>query len=136
MKNLIKKILKETEEDFSWVNTELQPIEDTRHRLDIIEETIAKTKEYKGWRIHKDRFDGVVYWNRPGGYTGMATPEWSDEYHVPVDITWGNNGNNYDNVTEIETPWFRYVVEVEDWYSKNYFEKVYQALTNYINRIG
>jgi len=135
MKNLIKKILKETEEDFSWVNTEFQPIEDTRHRLDTIEEAIAKTKEYKGWQIHKDRFDGVVYWNRPGGYTGMATPEWNSEFTIPVDIMW-SQGQDYDNVTEIETPRFKYVVEVEDWYSKNYFEKVYQALTNYINRRG
>jgi len=133
MRNLIKKILKEdfNPEDFSWVDTELEPIKDNEHRIGIIFETIAKTKEYKGWKVQQDKFDGVVYWYGDGEYTGMATPEWGDEYHIPVDIS---RGNEYDNVTEIETPSFKYVVEVEDWYSKNYFEKVYQALTDYINR--
>ena len=137
MKNIIKKILKEdfNPEDFSWVDTELEPIRDREHRIEIIEKTIAKVKEYKGWRVHQDRFDGVVYWTGNGEYTGMATPEWDGEFLVPIDIMWGN-GDNYDNVKVIETPHFKYALEVEDWYSKNYFEEVYQVLTDYINRRG
>ena len=77
----------------------------------------------------------MVYWTGNGEYTGMATPEWDGEFLVPIDIMWGN-GDNYDNVKVIETPHFKYALEVEDWYSKNYFEEVYQVLTDYINRRG
>lgn len=139
MRNLIKKILKEdfNPEDFSWVNTELEPIRDDQHRYDLISNTISKVKEYKGWRIHQDKFDGVVYWDGNDGYTGMATPEWNGEFTIPIDIMWnhgvGAAGHDYDNVTEIRTPKFKYVVEVEDWYSTKYFELVYNVLTDYIN---
>jgi hypothetical protein len=138
MKELIKKILKESEEDFSWVDTsEPELVRDDQHRYDIIVDVISKVKEYKGWRIHQDNFDGVVYWDGNDGYTGMATPEWNGEFTVPIDIMWGHGvgavGHDYDNVTEIRTPKFKYVVEVEDWYSTKYFELVYNVLTDYIN---
>ena len=132
MRSLIKKILKEdfNPEDFSWVNTKLEPIRDDKHRYDLISNTISKVKEYKGWRIHQDNFDGVVYWNGNDGYTGMATPEWDEAFKIPVDIS---RADDYDNVTVINTPKFKYVVEVEDWYSTKYFELVYNILTDYIN---
>ena len=132
MRNLIKKILKEdfNPEDFSWVNTELEPIRDDRHRYSLISDTISKVKEYKGWQIHQDKFDGVVYWSGNDGYTGMATPEWDEAFKIPVDIS---RADDYDNVTVITTPKFKYVVEVEDWYSTKYFELVYNVLTDYIN---
>jgi hypothetical protein len=136
MKELIKKILKESEDDFSWVDTsEPELVRDDQHRYDLISNIITKVKEYKGWRIHQDNFDGVVYWNGNDGYTGMATPEWNGEFTVPIDIMWdhGAAGHDYDNVTEIRTPKFKYVVEVEDWYSTKYFELVYNVLTDYIN---
>ena len=138
MRKIIKKILKEdfNPEDFSWVNTELEPIRDDKHRYDLISGTIAKVKEYKGWRINQDNFDGVVYWWGQG-YTGMATPEWSEDFEIPVDITWATDGNgdNHDNVVTIPTPHFKYVIEVEDWYSTKYFELVYNELTDYINNV-
>ena len=132
MRSLIKKILKEdfNPEDFSWVNTKLEPIRDDKHRYDLISNTISKVKEYKGWRIHQDNFDGVVYWNGNDGYTGMATPEWDEAFKIPVDIS---RADDYDNVTVINTPKFKYVVELEDWYSTKYFELVYNILTDYIN---
>jgi len=132
MRNLIKKILKEdfNPEDFSWVNTKLEPIRDDKHRYSLISDTISKVKEYKGWRIHQDNFDGVVYWNGNDGYTGMATPEWDEAFKIPVDIS---RADDYDNVTIINTPKFKYVVELEDWYSTKYFELVYNILTDYIN---
>ena len=132
MRNLIKKILKEdfNPEDFSWVNTELEPIRDDRHRYSLISDTISKVKEYKGWRIHQDKFDGVVYWSGNDGYTGMATPEWDGAFKIPVDIS---RADDYDNVTVITTPKFKYIVELEDWYSTKYFELVYNVLTDYIN---
>lgn len=132
MRNLIKKILKEdfNPEDFSWVNTELEPIRDDQHRYDLISNTISKVKEYKGWRIHQDRFDGVVYWDGNDGYVGMATPEWDEAFKIPVDIS---RADDYDNVTVITTPKFKYIVELEDWYSTKYFELVYNVLTDYIN---
>jgi hypothetical protein len=138
MRKIIKKILKEdfNPEDFSWVNTELEPIRDDKHRYDLISGTIAKVKEYKGWRINQDNFDGVVYWWGQG-YTGMATPEWGEDFEIPVDITWATDGNddNHDNVVTIPTPHFKYVIEVEDWYSTKYFELVYNELTDYINNV-
>jgi hypothetical protein len=138
MRNIIKKILKEdfNPEDFSWVDTELEPIRDDKHRYDLISSTIAKVKEYKGWRINQDSFDGVVYWWGQG-YTGMATPEWNEDFEIPVDITWATDGNddNHDNVVTIPTPHFKYVIEVEDWYSTKYFELVYNKLTDYINNV-
>ena len=132
MRNLIKKILKEdfNPEDFSWVNTELEPIRDDQHRYDLISNIITKVKEYKGWRIHQDNFDGVVYWYGNGGYTGMATPEWEEAFKIPIDVS---NTDDHDNITVIVTPKFKYVVEVEDWYSTKYFELVYNVLTDYIN---
>ena len=137
MKDLIRKILKENldsndfnPEDFDWVDTNLEPIRDRDHRIEIIEDTIAKVREYKGWRIGQDSFDGVVYWNGTEGYTGMATPEWGEPFQIPVDIMYQDD---YDNVTEIHTPHFKYVVELQEWYSKNYFETVYKILTDYIN---
>lgn len=139
MRNLIKKILKEDfdSEDFSWVNTDLEPIRDDKHRYKIITKTIAKVKEYKDWRIHQDNFDGVVYWTGVDGYTGMATPEWDEAFKIPVDITWqhgvGAAGEDYDNITVIRTPEFKYVIEVEDWYRTKYFEIVYKILLAYIN---
>lgn len=134
MRKLIKKILKEdfNHEDFSWVDTELEPIIDDQHRYDLISNIITKVKEYKGWRIHQDSFDGVVYWSGDNNYTGMATPEWDEAFKIPIDIMW-NHGDDYDNVTLIVTPKFKYVVELEDWYSTKYFELVYNALTDYIN---
>jgi hypothetical protein len=38
MRYIIKKILKEdfNPEDFSWVNTELEPIRDDKHRYDLM----------------------------------------------------------------------------------------------------
>lgn len=138
MRNIIKKILKEdfNPEDFSWVNTELEPIRDDKHRYDLISSTIAKVKEYKGWRINQDSFDGVVYWWGQG-YTGMATPEWNEDFEIPVDITWATDGNddNHDNVVTIPTPHFKYVIEVEDWYSTKYFELVYNKLTDYVSNV-
>lgn len=138
MRNLIKKILKEdfNPEDFSWVDTELEPIRDDKHRYDLISSTIAKVKEYKGWRINQDSFDGVVYWWGQG-YTGMATPEWNEDFEIPVDITWATDGNddNHDNVVTIPTPHFKYVIEVEDWYSTKYFELVYNKLTDYVSNV-
>jgi len=139
MRNIIKKILKEdfNPEDFSWVNTELEPIRDDKHRYNLICNTIAKVKEYKGWRISQDSFDGVVYWWGQG-YTGMATPEWNEDFEIPVDITWATDGNddNHDNVVTIPTPHFKYVIEVEEWYSTKYFELVYNELTDYIDYIN
>ena len=138
MRKIIKKILKEdfNPEDFSWVNTELEPIRDNKHRYNLICNTIAKVKEYKGWRISQDSFDGVVYWWGQG-YTGMATPEWGEDFEIPVDITWGTDGNddNHENVTTIPTPHFKYVIEVEDWYSTKYFELVYNILIDYMTDI-
>ena len=138
MRNLIKKILKEdfNPEDFSWVNTELEPIRDDQHRYDLISNIITKVKEYKGWQIHQDRFDGVVYWYGNGGYTGMATPEWGEDFEIPIDVSNTDDQlqeGHSDNVTVIVTPKFKYVVEVEDWYSTKYFELVYNVLTDYIN---
>ena len=141
MRNIIKKILKEdfNPEDFSWVNTELEPIRDDKHRYDLISSTIAKVKEYKGWRINQDNFDGVVYWWAQG-YTGMATPEWEADFKIPVDISWAVDGDDYnhgslESVTIITTPHFKYVIEVEDWYSTKYFELVYNILLDYITDI-
>jgi len=138
MRKIIKKILKEdfNPEDFSWVNTELEPIRDDKHRYNLICNTIAKVKEYKGWRINQDNFDGVVYWWGQG-YTGMATPEWNEDFEIPVDISWGTDGNddNHENITTIPTPRFRYVIEVEDWYSTKYFELVYNILIDYMTDI-
>ena len=131
MRKLIKKILKESEEDFSWFDTsEPELVLDDRHRIDIIENVINKVKEYKGWRIHKESFDGVVYWSGPDDWVGMATPEWNQEFEIPVDVA---RNDMYDNVTTIRTPKFKYVIEVEDWYKNNYFELVYNILTDYIN---
>lgn len=131
MRNLIKKILKESEDDFSWVDTsEPELVQNEQHRYDIIVDVIGKVREYKGWRISQDRFDGVVYWNGQDGWYGMATPEWNQEFEIPVDIA---RNDDYDNVTVIKTPKFKYVIEVQDWYRNNYFELVYNILTDYIN---
>ena len=134
MRKLIKKILKEdfNPEDLSWLDTELykEPIRDDQHRYDLISNIITKVKEYKGWQIHQDRFDGVVYWYGNGGYTGMATPEWEEAFKIPIDVS---VADDHDNVTVIVTPKFKYVVELEDWYSTKYFELVYNVLTDYIN---
>lgn len=137
MRGIIKKILLEEfdPEDLSWVDTDLEPIRDRQHRIDIIQKTIAKVKEYKGWRIHQDSFDGVVYWTGVDGYTGMATPEWDTDFRIPVDVTWGPGLEEYDTLGTIGTPKFEYVVEVEDWYRNNYFEKVYNMLTDFITPI-
>lgn len=135
MKNIIKKVLKEDIEDsddFSWVDTELELIEDQKHRFNIISNTITETKSYKGWNIHQDRFDGIIYWNIVEGYTGMATPEWDVEFEIPIDIS---HNNDYDGVTVIRTPKFKYVIEVINWYSTEYFEIVYNILTDYIDGV-
>lgn len=67
----------------------------------------------------------------------MATPEWGEDFEIPVDITWGTDGNddNHENVTTIPTPHFKYVIEVEDWYSTKYFELVYNILIDYMTDI-
>jgi hypothetical protein len=137
MRKLIKKILKESEDEFGWVDiNEPELIRDDEHRHDIIENVISKVKEYNGWGIKKESFDGVVYWwggyseNGNYGYTGMATPEWSEPFEIPVDISYGDD---YDNVTVIRTPKFKYVIEVEDWYKKNYFQLVDKVLKNYMD---
>lgn len=141
MKELIKKILKEdfSHEDLSWLDTELykEPIRDDKHRYDLISNTITKVKKYKGWNINQDKFDGVVYWWGDSGYTGMATPEWGEDFEIPVEITWGTNGDDHesDYIGLIPTPHFKYVIDVEDWYSTKYFELVYNALTDYINNV-
>ena len=132
MKDLIKKILKESEEDFSWVPkfSEMERVRDLSHKMDIAEEVIKKTKSYKGWTIYQDNFDGVVYWEGNGMYTGLSTPYWNNDDGVPVDIMWDEE--EYENVKYIELPDFKYVVEVVDWFKNNYFEEVYQALTEFI----
>lgn len=134
MKDLIRKILKESEEDFSWVPkiSEMEKVKDLNHKMDIAGEIIRKTRNYKGWSIYQDNFDGVVYWTR-GGYTGMATPYWSEDNSIPVDISWGED--DYEHIVDIELPDFEYVVEVVDWFKNEYFEEVYQDLTYYIELI-
>lgn len=134
MKDLIRKILKESEEDFSWVPkiSEMEKVKDLNHKMDIAGEIIRKTRNYKGWSIYQDNFDGVVYWTM-GGYTGMATPYWSEDNSIPVDISWGED--YYEHIVDIELPDFEYVVEVVDWFKNEYFEEVYQDLTYYIELI-
>lgn len=134
MRNLIKKILNENydPDDLSWVDDVIKydKIKDSAHRYEIIMDVIENVKSYKGWRIHCDTFDGVVYWYGVEGYTGMATPEWSVDNEIPVDIS---RGDDYDTITVIKVPQFEYVQEVRIWYQNNYFETVYRLLTNYIN---
>lgn len=134
MRNLIKKILKENydPEDTSWVDdiVKYDKIEDDVHKYAIIEEVIENVKSYKGWRINYDGWDGVVYWYGREGYTGMATPEWSGDNEIPVDVS---RGDDYDSITIIKVPQFEYVQEIKIWYQNNYFETVYKVLTNYIN---
>jgi len=127
------KILNENfEDDLNWADdANLTPIKDDEERYKLISDTLSKIK-YKNYSVYQDRFDGVVYWNGlPGGYTGMATPEWETPFEVPIDVTW-NQGNDYDNVGIIKTPKFKYVEELVEWYSKDYFEKVSKALENFI----
>lgn len=135
MINFVNNILKENldMQDLSWAdNANLTPIKDEEERFELIFNTIFKVRRYKNYSIYRDGFDGVVYWDGlPGGYTGMATPEWDKHFEIPVDIMW-NQGNDYDNVGIIETPEFRYVEELVEWYSKDYFEKVSKALENFI----
>jgi len=134
MRNLIKKILNENydPDDLSWVDDVIKydKVEDSAHRYEIIMDVIKNVKSYKGWRIHYDTFDGVVYWYGVEGYTGMATPEWSGDNEIPVDVA---RGDDYDTITVIKVPQFEYVQEVKIWYQNNYFETVYRLLTNYIN---
>ena len=125
-------IMKESEDDLNWADdANLTPIKDDEERYKLIFDTLSKIK-YKNYSVYQDKFDGVVYWNGlPGGYTGMATPEWENPFEVPIDVMW-NQGNDYDNVGIIKTPEFRYVEELVDWYSKDYFEKVSKTLENFI----
>ena len=127
------KILNENfEDDLNWADdANLTPIKDDEERYKLIFDTLSKIK-YKNYSVYQDKFDGVVYWNGlPGGYTGMATPEWETPFEVPIDVMW-NQGNDYDNVGIIKTPKFKYVEELVEWYSKDYFEKVSKALENFI----
>ncbi len=118
-------------DDFSWVEIkEHELIKDDKHRHDIIEDVIKKVKEYKGWRISQDYDLGIVYWWGLDGYTGMATPEWGEHFQIPVDIMYDND---YDTVTVIITPKFKYVIELQNWYSENYFRLVDKVLRDYIN---
>ena len=125
-------IMKESEDDLNWADdANLTPIKDDEERYKLIFDTLSKIK-YKNYSVYQDKFDGVVYWNGlPGGYTGMATPEWENPFEVPIDVMW-NQGNDYDNVGIIKTPKFKYVEELVEWYSKDYFEKVSKTLENFI----
>lgn len=128
MKDVIKKILKENfnPEDFSWVpKFEYEPIRDSKHRYDIIMGTIVEVKKYGDWKISVDEMSGTVEWYGNGNWVGLVTPEWSEEFEIPIDVT---NGSDYTNVDVIKTPKFEYTIQVTDWYRNQYFKKVNEIL--------
>jgi hypothetical protein len=137
MKKIIKKILKE---EIDWLDTEIndpsnfEKILSDEHRHKLIYESIyniiSRTKSYKDFNIFIDEMSGVVTWWKPDSVLEYyASPEWSDDFKVPIDV--GGASGEYSNITEIDTPEFEYVKELKNWYENEYFKKVYFEIKEY-----
>ena len=147
MRNLIKKILKESEDDWGWVeDTQFLPINDI-DRYDLIEETISrvlgKNKIYHGintWKINWEA--GVLNWylvkhdesDNPylENYIGHATPEWTYKSQIPVDIS--SDDGDYNKIAVITTPEFKYKSELIKWYETEYFKQVDELLSIWLDQ--
>jgi len=111
-----------------------EEIEGLHDRVDLIEKVINSVKEYNGWRIFQDEMSGVFYWKNANfaDILVAATPEWGEEFEIPIDIFNNDDGILYS--TTVKTPEFVYVNELNIWYRNNYFKIVYDVINDFISK--
>lgn len=136
MREIIKKILRENSEDnFDWFeDVESKPITNNTQRYNLIYNLISEVKSYGDWDLYIGNTDGVVYWSsyKYPGFNGLASPEWSEEFEIPVDV---ESRRDYYSITTITTPEFQYDTELIYWYKNEYFKKISEILTKAIEDI-
>ena len=131
---MIRKIIKESIDDFEWARSVPEPIKMPKDSddYDAAEWKILKKLIRNGELMGDIEFMSGTYFVSLDGFNGpisvYATPHFSEFGFAPVDVH--DVDDDIDQLGDIKIPKFDYVEQVEDFYINKFTDLIKQELVD------